>query len=91
MPKINGKYLNDMESLLPQDLQDELELVRDSYREHKAVQAEFEAKVRAHLQQPDLVFSYRFGKLSISQGEPKAAPKAAAPKINLAQWLEQQR
>jgi hypothetical protein len=91
MAKVNGKYLNDMASLLPVELQAEFDLVKTAYNEHKALQKAFEAKVREHLAEPKLAFSYRFGKLSCSVGETEVkAVKAVAPKVNLAEWLEQQ-
>lgn len=90
MAKVNGKYLNDIAGDLPQALQDEYSTVKDFYREYMEVRKGFEDKVREHLGCDDLVFSYRFGQLSCSVGEPKAE-KVSKPKINLAQWLEQQR
>lgn len=90
MAKVNGKYLNDIAGDLPQDLQQEYANIKQSYLAHKARQATFEDKLREHFDCPELVCSYRFGQLSVSIGEPKAV-KVAKPKINLAQWLEQQR
>jgi hypothetical protein len=90
MAKVNGKYLNDIADDLPEDLRLEYELVKDSYRQHKATQAMFEAKLRDHLGEPNLVCSYRFGQLSISVGEPKAVKAPVKPKLSLSDWLEQQ-
>ena len=90
MAKVNGKYLNDIASDLPEALQLEYLAVKESYLAHKATQAAFEEQLREHFDCPELVCSYRFGQLSVSIGEPKAV-KVAKPKINLAQWLEQQR
>jgi hypothetical protein len=89
MAKVNGKYLNDIAGDLPVDLQLEYAKVKESYLAHKATQKAFEDMLREHLDCPDLVCSYRFGQLSVSIGEPKPA-KVSKPKINLAQWLEQQ-
>lgn len=91
MAKVNGKYLNDIAGDLPEELQLEYLMVKESYAKHQATTKAFEAKVRNYLQEPKLVFSYRFGQLSCHVGEDKPQPKPAKPKINLAAWLEQQR
>lgn len=91
MAKANGKYLNDIAGDLPAELQQEYAKVKASYLQHKAVQKAFEDSLRAYLDEPNLVCSYRFGQLSVSVGEAKAPKAEAKPKINLAQWLEQQR
>lgn len=93
MAKINGKYLNDIQNDLPEELQLGFLEVKDSYTAHKAVQASFEAKLARYLEVPEgkrLVCNYRFGKLGISVEDGKAPVVQPKAKINLAQWLEQQ-
>jgi hypothetical protein len=92
MAKLNGKYLNDVQDDLSEELQLEFMAVKESYTRHKAVQAQFEAKLAEYLGVPEgkkLVCSYRFGKLglSIEEAKPVAQPK---PKQSLSDWLAQQ-
>ena len=90
MAKVNGKYLNDIAGDLPEDLRREYEQVKASYKAHKELTDMFEDNLREHFDCPGLKAWYRFGQLSVSVGEAKAE-KVSKPKINLAQWLEQQR
>jgi hypothetical protein len=93
MAKINGKYLNDIEDMLSAELQEEYQLVKASYNEHKLLQKAFEAKLSAEIGVPAgkrLACSYRFGKLSVSVEEGKAEVIQPKAKLNLADWLEQQ-
>ena len=89
MAKVNGKYLNDIAGDLPAELQQEYAKVKASYLAHKELTKAFEAMVCDHLG-AELAFSYRFGQLSVSVAEAKPVKAAAKPKVNLAQWLEQQ-
>ena len=93
MAKINGKYLNDIEDMLSEELREQYHAVKASYNAHKALQQAFEGLLALELDIPaeKLVCSYRFGKLSISVGEAKAKPVAVKPKVSLADWLAQQR
>lgn len=90
MAKINGKYINDIAGDLSPELQTEYQLVKQAYLEYKAIRDSFEGKVRDTLGNDNLVFSYRFGRLSATVGEPKAQPKPVKPRQTLADWLAQQ-
>jgi hypothetical protein len=89
MAEDNGKYLNNIVSDLPQELQDEFLTVKASYHRHKVVRTGFENKVRAYLGETKLKFSYRYGQLSAEFAEPKATKAPAKPRQSLSDWLEQ--
>lgn len=94
----NSNWLNDVD---PASLGEEAEALyndyRAAYRTASAKRDAFETHVNDAMrdagQLPDgkaIVFSYRFGKLSMSIGEARQPRKAAAKPLSLAAWLEAQ-
>lgn len=94
----NANWLNDVD---PASLGEEAEALyneyRAAYRAASAKRDAFEAHVNDAMRDAGrlpngkaVVFSYRFGKLSMSLGDARPARKAAAKPVSLQDWLANQ-